>query len=90
MRLTLKNISETIKFYQAEAAKNERQGDEISDDTVSAINRLQKYHNFIQLEIEKKKKGKKIVSDLYNKNIKCFQKIKPEKTEFTNRKRNPP
>lgn len=79
LRLTLKNISETIKFYQAEAATNERQGDDIAEDTLTAIERLQKDRNFIEQEIEKKEKDRESIDDLYDKDIQRFKEIKPEK-----------
>lgn len=79
LRLTLKNISETITFYQAEAATNERQGEAVSTDTLNAINRLQKDRTFIEDEIDKKEDKKKQVADNYNKDIARFNEIKPTK-----------
>lgn len=79
LRLTLKNISETITFYQAEAATKERQGEAVTTDTLSAIDRLQKDRSFIEMEIEKKENNKKAVANNYNKDIQRFKEIKPEK-----------
>jgi hypothetical protein len=80
LRLTLSNISETIKHYQAEAASNERQGEKISDETLSSITRLQKDRDFIEEEIKRKEKIKQEVNDSYDADIKRFGEIKPEKS----------
>ncbi len=77
LRLTLKNISETIKFYQAEAATHERQGAEVSTDTLASIERLQKDRDFIVDENMKKERYKKKISDQYNNDIERFKQIKP-------------
>lgn len=79
LRLTLKNISETIKFYQAEAATHERQGEDISTDTLSSIERLQKDRDFIEAEILRKESSKLQTVNNYNKDIARFKIIKPEK-----------
>jgi hypothetical protein len=79
LRLTLKNISETIKFYQAEAATHERQGEEVSTDTLASIERLQNDRDFIEAEISKKDISKTQVSNDYDNDIARFKKIKPER-----------
>lgn len=79
LRLTLNNISETIKHYQAEAAANERQGETVSKDTLSSITRLQKDRVFIEDEIKRKKKRREEVATNYDKDIDRFRIIKPAK-----------
>jgi chromosome segregation ATPase len=79
LRLTLKNISETIKFYQAEAATHERQGEDVSADTLASIERLQNDRDFIEAEISKKDSSKTQVSNDYDKDIVRFKQIKPER-----------
>lgn len=76
LRLTLKNISETIKFYQAEAATHERQGAEVSSDTLVSIERLQKDRDFMMTEIAKKENYKAQVTHQYDSDMERFTKIK--------------
>lgn len=79
LKLTLSNISDTIKHYQAEAAANERQGEQVSEDTLFSISRLQKDRVFFEQEIERKEKHKQELTISYDKDIQRFKIIKPTK-----------
>jgi hypothetical protein len=79
LRLTLKNISKTITSYQAEAAANERRGEDVPKETLSSIARLQKDRSFIQVEIDRKEQTKQQISDSYDNDILRFGEIKPAK-----------
>jgi hypothetical protein len=79
LRLTLKNISTTITHYQAEAAANERQGEEVPKETLSSIARLQNDRSFIEVEIDRKEQRRQQVNGNYDKDIIRFDEIKPVK-----------
>lgn len=83
LQLTLNNISNTIKLYQAEAAANERQGEEVPEETLFSITRLQKDRLFFEDEIERKQSHKQQTNDNYDKDIERFMIIKPANKRFT-------
>lgn len=75
LRLTLENISETIKNYQAEAASNERQGEAIPKETLSSLSRLQKDRDFIVQETANREKQRQEIISSYEKDIERFKLI---------------
>lgn len=75
LRLTLNNISETIKYYQAEAAASERQGEEVPADILASMARLQKDRDFIEQEIDKRQARRTDIISKYQKDIERFKII---------------
>jgi hypothetical protein len=78
LQLTLDNISETVKYYQAEAASNERRGEAVPKDTLSSMVRLQKDRDFIMQEIEQRQKSRKKVVDAFDRDTARFKIILSE------------
>jgi hypothetical protein len=72
LQLTLDNISETVKYYQAEAASNERQGVAVPKDTLSSMARLQKDRDFIEQEIEKRQANRKKIVTMFDRDTARF------------------
>ena len=72
LQLTLDNISETVKYYQAEAASNERQGVAVPKDTLSSMARLQKDRDFIEQEIEKRQANRKKIIAMFDRDSARF------------------
>jgi hypothetical protein len=72
LQLTLDNISETVKYYQAEAASNERQGVAVPKDTLSSMARLQKDRDFIEQEIEKRQANRKKIVAMFDRDAARF------------------
>jgi hypothetical protein len=75
LQLTLQNISETVKYYQAEAASNERQGEAVPQDTLSSMARLQKDRDFIENEIKKRQENRKKIVDTFDADVARFKII---------------
>ncbi len=86
LKLTLKNISNTISYYKAEAAADERQGEAVAKETVGSIARLQKDKDFISNEIARKEKEEARVTDSFNKDIERFKLITSSKSNKDNTK----
>ncbi|MGS2718315.1 hypothetical protein ACVBE9_09100 [Eionea flava] len=75
LQLTLENISKTIKYYQAEAAANERQGETIPKETLASMARLQADRDFIEQEIGKRQARRTDIVSKYQKDIDRFKVI---------------
>lgn len=75
LQLTLENISETIKYYQAEAAANERQGETVPADTLASMARLQKDRDFIEQEINKRQARRAEIVSEFEQDIQRFSII---------------
>jgi len=75
LQLTLENISDTIKHYQAEAAANERQGEVVAADTLASMARLQKDRDFIEQETYKRQAKRTEIIDEFDKDIQRFKVI---------------
>jgi hypothetical protein len=75
LQLTLQNISETVKYYQAEAASNERQGEAVPQGTLSSMARLQKDRDFIEDEIKERQANRKKIVDKFEADIARFKII---------------
>jgi hypothetical protein len=75
LKLTLENISDTIKYYQAEAAANERQGEVVATDTLASMARLQKDRDFIEQEISKRQTRHAEIIEGFEKDIQRFKII---------------
>lgn len=72
LRLTLNNITERIKIHQATAASSERQGQKVSEETLAAIQQLEKDKQLIQEEIEQRKLDKQDVAKQYDQDMERF------------------
>ena len=79
LKLTLDNISGTIKYYQAEAAANERLGEAASKDTLASMARLQKDRDFIEKEIAGKESQREAIIDSFNRDAERFKLIFPKR-----------
>ncbi|MFT7387775.1 MAG: cell fate (sporulation/competence/biofilm development) regulator YmcA (YheA/YmcA/DUF963 family) [Candidatus Endobugula sp.] len=77
LKLTLENISDTKKYYQSEAAANERQGEVVATDTLTSMARLQKDRGFIQKEIDKRQASREKIIEEFKKDIERFRIISP-------------
>ncbi|ODS24132.1 hypothetical protein AB835_05215 [Candidatus Endobugula sertula] len=75
LQLTLNNIAERIKEYQATAAANERQGKEISKETLVAMQQLESNKQLIEEELEQKKLDKQGVAKKYDQDMERFSEI---------------
>lgn len=79
LELTLQNITQTIRHFQAEAAASERQGDQIAEETLSSIGRLQNDKIFIEQEIQRQKKRQVKTNNEYDADIARFKLISAKK-----------
>ncbi len=79
LELTLQNIAQTIKHYQAEAAANERQGEKVTPETLSSIERLQNDKECIEQEIKRQKKRRDNTNESYDADIERFRLISSKK-----------
>jgi len=78
LNLTVNNINQEIKHYQAKAANNERQGKDINENTLSVIQKLQQDKSYTIDQIQLKQEEKQQVADSFDKDLERFKVIRPE------------